>query len=149
MKHILRGLTALVVATVVTSTFCSAQIAANNLQQELERLHNQWFNAFDKGEGAMMDKMEISNLVLVNADLKGGIWKKDGPRAGKQKPTGRSTTLSDAQVRQFGDSAILTGVLTIKGSQESTRLSTTVVWIRQNSQWLVASAHWSEIPASK
>ena len=96
-----------------------------------------------------MDKMEIPNLILVNADSKGGIWEKHGPRAGKQKPKGNSTTLSNPQVRQFGNSAILTGVITIKEGQESTRLSTTVVWIRKNNQWLVASAQWSDIRAAK
>ena len=147
MKHLLKGLTTIVVATVMTSTLCLAQNSSNDLQRELERLHNQWFNAFDKGDGATMDKMEMPNLILVNADGKGGIWKKHGPRAGKQKPTGHSTTLSNAQVRQFGDSAILTGVVKIKDGQESTRSSATVVWIRKNNQWLVASAQWSDIRA--
>ena len=137
-------LTTIVVATVVTSTSCLAQNSSNNLQRELERLHNQWFNAFDNGDGATMDKLEIPNLILVNADGKGGIWKKHGPRAGKQKPTGTSSTLSNAQVRQFGDSAILTGVVTHKQGRTSRRSSTTVVWIRKNDQWLVASAQWSD-----
>ena len=147
MKHLLKGLTTIVVATVMTSTFCLAQNSSNDLQRELERLHNQWFNAFDKGDGATMDKMEMPNLILVNADGKGGIWKKDGPRTGRQKPTGNSSTLSNAQVRQFGNSAILTGVVTIKDGEESTRSSATVVWIRRNNQWLVASAQWSDIRA--
>ena len=147
MKHLLKGLMTIVVATVMTSTFCVAQNSSNDLQGELERLHNQWFNAFDKGDGATMDKIEMSNLILVNADGKGGIWKKHGPRAGEQKPTGHSTTLSNAQVRQFDNSAILTGVVTIKDGQESTRSSTTVVWIRKNSQWLVASVQWSDLRA--
>ena len=140
-------LTTIVVATVVTSISCLGQNSSNNLQRELERLHNQWFNAFDKGDGAAMDKMEIPNLILINADGKGGIWEKHGPRAGKQKPTGNSTRLSNRQVRQFGNSAILTGVVTIKDGQESARSSTTVVWLRKNNQWLVASAQWSDIRA--
>ena len=63
MKHLLKGLTTIVVATVMTSTFCLAQNSSNDLQRELERLHNQWFNAFDKGDGATMDKMEMPNLI--------------------------------------------------------------------------------------
>jgi ketosteroid isomerase-like protein len=137
-------LTTIIITTVVASTSCLAQNSSNNLQRELERLHNQWFNAFDKGDGAAMDKMEIPNLILINADGKGGIWEKHGPRAGKQKPTGNSTRLSNLQVRQFGNSAILTGVVTIKDGQESARSSTTVVWVRKNNQWLVASAKWSD-----
>jgi hypothetical protein len=142
-------LTTIIVASVVASTSCLAQNLPNNLQRDLEQLHNQWFNAFDKGDGATMDKLEMSNLILVNADGKGGIWRKRGPRAGKQKPTGASTSLSNAQVRQFGDSAILTGVVTHKQGRTSRRSSTTVVWIRKNDQWLVASAQWSDIRAAE
>ncbi|HEX4666123.1 MAG TPA: nuclear transport factor 2 family protein [Chthoniobacterales bacterium] len=138
-------LTTLAVAIIATSTSGLAQTSSDNLRRELERLHNQWYKAFDKGDGATMDKMEMPNLVLVNADGKGGIWTKDGPRAGKQKATGRSTTVSNVQVRQFGDSAILNGVVTSKNGRESTRSSTTVVWIRKDNQWLVASAQWSDI----
>src|SRR5437763_9595909 len=95
-----------------------------------------------------MDKLEIPNLILVNADGKGGTWKKHGPRASKQKPTGTSTTLSNAQARQFGDSAILTGVITKQG-RTSIRSSTTEVWIRKNNQCLIASAQWSDIRAAE
>jgi ketosteroid isomerase-like protein len=125
---------------------CLAQNGSNDLKAELERLHNEWFTAFDKGDGATMNRMEFSNLVLVNPDGKGTIWQKPGPRPDKQKPTGASHTLTDATVRQFGDTAILTGTLTSKGigsSQEKT--STTVVWVRQSGNWLVASAQWSQV----
>jgi Domain of unknown function (DUF4440) len=139
----------IVVATVVAATSCLAQNVSNNLQRELEHLHDQWFNAFNKGDGATMDKLEIPNLILVNSDGTGGIWKKHGPRAGKQKATGASTSLSNAQARQFGDSAILTGVITTKHGETSTRSSTTVIWKRKNNQWLVASPQWSDIRATQ
>jgi Ni/Co efflux regulator RcnB len=142
-------LTLIIVATVVTATSCLAQNSSSNLQRNLERLHNQWFNAFDKGDGATMDKLEVPNLILVNADGKGGIWQKRGPRAGKQSPTGSSTTLSNAQARQFGDSAILTGVVTTKQGGTRVRSSTTEVWIKKNNQWLIASAQWSDIRAAQ
>jgi len=73
-------LTIIIVTTVVTSTSCLAQNSPDNLQRELERLHNQWVNAVEKGDGATMDRLEIPNLILVNTDGKGGIWKKHGPR---------------------------------------------------------------------
>jgi hypothetical protein len=43
---------------------CLAQSGSNDLKAELERLHNQWFTAFDKGDGATLDRMEVPNLVL-------------------------------------------------------------------------------------
>src|SRR5437764_13252447 len=46
-------------------------------------LHAKWFKAFDIGDGATMDQMEMDNLVLVMPN--GDIWRKPGPRAGKQR----------------------------------------------------------------
>ena len=141
MKHLLKGLTTIVVATVMTSTFCLAQNSSNDLQRELERLHNQWFNAFDKGDGATMDKMEMPNLILVNADGKGGIWKKDGPRTREAKtnwPLKYLKQCASAAIRQFSHSYRRSN-----DQRRAGRSSATVVWIRRNNQWLVASAQWS------
>jgi ketosteroid isomerase-like protein len=113
-------------------------------------LHTEWFTAFDKGDGATMDRIEVPNLVLVDWDGKGSIFQKSGPRAGTLKPTGvQSRTLHDTQVRKFGDAAILTGWLTTKAPSGTEESATTVVWVRRNNQWLVASAQWSRIGAGK
>ena len=42
-----------------------AQTTSSGLSGELEALHAQWFKAFDAGDGAAMDQMEVDNLVLV------------------------------------------------------------------------------------
>jgi len=120
---------------------------ANSLQADLERLHAQWFAAFDKGDGETMDRMEVPNLTLVSPDGRGTIWLKPGPRAGKLKATGVSRTLTNVQVRQFGEVAVLTGVVTSKLGNESESAATTVVWTRQNGRWMMASAQWTDIPA--
>jgi hypothetical protein len=99
-------------ALVATAPFTTAQDA--NLRAQLEALHNQWFEAFDNGDGAAMDNLETTNLVLVFQN--GEIWKKPGSRVGKVKPTGvKSRSLSDVEVRQFGDTAALTGTAEICG----------------------------------
>ena len=136
--------------SVAVTLSCLAQSGSNVLAAELVRLHNQWVTAFDKGDGTTMDRMEMPNLVLVNADGKGTIWQKPGPRAGKQKPTGASRTLTDATVRQFGETAILTGIVTtrVTGSPDD-KASTTVVWVRQSGKWLVASAQWSDVASQQ
>jgi ketosteroid isomerase-like protein len=83
----------------------------------------------------------VPNLVLVFED--GTIWHKKGPRAGTQKPTGvTSRSLNKVQVRQFGDTAILTGLLTTKDQETEETVPTTVVWLRRDNNWLVASAQW-------
>jgi hypothetical protein len=118
-----------------------AQAGTPDISNTIERLHEQWFAAFDKGDGATMDRMEVPNLVLVFQD--GTIWQKNGPRAGTQKPTGvTSRSLNKVHVRQFGDTAVLTGLLTTKDQKSEETVPTTVVWLRRNNDWLVASAQW-------
>jgi hypothetical protein len=87
-----------------------------------------------------MDQMEVDNLVLVMPT--GATWTKDGPRAGKQPKRDPSVqrTLSDVVVRQFGNSAILTGTVTSTLGQETDEADTTVVFVRPAGKWLIASA---------
>jgi ketosteroid isomerase-like protein len=119
------------------------------LSGELEALHAKWFKAFDGGDGAAMDQMEVDNLVLVMPT--GATWTKDGPRAGKQPKRDPSVqrTLSDVVVRQFGDSAILTGTVTSKSATETDKDGTTVVFVRRDGKWLIASAQWTPVEAAK
>jgi hypothetical protein len=56
---------------------------AAKLRAELVAIHDRWYRAFDVGDGATMDALEVDDLVLVMPD--GSIWAKPGPRAGKQR----------------------------------------------------------------
>ena len=127
----------------------SAQGVDEKVRSELEALHSQWFAAFDAGDGSSMDRMEVENLHLVFQD--GTIWKKAGPRAGKQKPTGyKPRKLTDVDVRQFGETAILTGTLSAtspKGVPETD--GTTVVFVRRDGSWRIASVQWSSATVGK
>ncbi len=141
------GVAVLVVLLLESGVFSQTRSSSNNLQAELERLHSQWFTAFDHGDGAAMDQMELPNLILVNTDGTGDIWHRPRSRVGQVKPTGVSSrTLSNTEVRQFGEVAILTGLVTSRAGEKVRQMSTTVVWVRQNNRWLVASAQWTEVP---
>ncbi len=74
--------TVTVCLVVATAAFVSAQTTekTNSLQAELERLHSQWFAAFDKGDGETMDRMEVPNLILVSPDRKGTFFSTRSPR---------------------------------------------------------------------
>lgn len=134
--------------TLLCATSLVAQDTDVKLRSELEALHAKWFKAFDGGDGATMDQMEIGNLVLVMPT--GFIWTKTAPRAGEQAkhdPTER--TLSDVSVRRFADTAILTGTLTSKSAKENSQDATTVVFVRTSGTWKVASAQWSPVEHAK
>lgn len=121
------------------------QVADANLTSDLEALHTKWFKAFDSGDGATMDQIEVDKLVLIMPT--GSIWTKTTARAGEQSKGDAETqrTLSEVSVRRYGDTAILTGILTSKSAQESSKESTTVVFVNVSGKWKIASAQWGPI----
>jgi ketosteroid isomerase-like protein len=138
---------------ILLSLLCSTPVVAQgadaNLQSELQAMHTQWFKAFDSGDGAVMDQMEMDKLMLVMPT--GFIWTKTTPRAGEQPKHKSQTerTLSDVSVRRFGDTAILTGILTSKSQGENSREATTVVFVQNSGKWKIASAQWSPVTSAK
>jgi ketosteroid isomerase-like protein len=126
-----------------------AQGADTNLHSELEALHAKWFKAFDSGDGAAMDQMEMDKLVLVMPT--GFIWAKTVPRAGEQSKHNSQAdrTLSDVLVRRFGNTAILTGILTTKSGKETSQEATTVVFVQSSGKWKIASAQWGPVGTIK
>jgi ketosteroid isomerase-like protein len=138
----------LIVITLLPSCLM-AQNTDGNLRSELEALHAKWFRAFDSGDGATMDQMEIDNLVLVMPI--GTLFAKTEARASKQVRLDPQTerTLSDVSVRRFGDAAILTGILTSKSAKENAKDATTVVFVQSSSQWKIASAQWTPVAPAK
>ncbi len=133
---------------VICSATAVAQAGDLKFQSELEALHQKWFAAYDKGDGTTMDSVEVANLVLIFQD--GSEWRKSGPRGSNQKPKdATSRELRHVVVRQFGDSAVLTGRLLSKFGSEVREDATTVVFERQNNRWLIASAHWSQVSKQK
>jgi Domain of unknown function (DUF4440) len=146
---LLAFLTVIALSVTVSFSFGQAKSNGSNIRVEIQRLTQDWFTAFSKGDGAAMDQMEVPNLVLVNTGGRGDIWHKDGPRAGKQKALAAVFTIGQSEVRQFGNTAILTGPLTRKEGSESDEISETVVWVRMNNKWLVSSAQWTEVAPKK
>lgn len=122
-----------------------AQGADANLASDLEALHAKWFKAFDSGDGATMDQIEVDNLMLVMPT--GFIWTKTTPRAGEHPKRNPETerALSNVSVRRFGDTAILTGILTTKSGKENSQDATTVVFVRSSGKWKIASAQWGPV----
>lgn len=139
-------LTVILLPVTVSFSFGQDNSNASNIQVEIQRLTQDWYTAFSKGDGAAMDQMEVPDLVLINPGWTSGIWHKDGPRAGKLKPMPAIYTVGQSEVRQFGNTAILTGAFksTSRNGERSDELNETVVWTRVNNKWLISSAQWTE-----
>jgi len=133
-------------AAILTTLAVTARSDTPKSTADLQALHAAWFDAFDRGEGAKMDQMEMPNLTLVMPD--GMVWKKTEPRAKTEKArTPEATrTLTEVSVREFGDTALLTGILTskdLKDPKQSDINATTVVFVKADGKWKVASAQWT------
>jgi len=144
MRSVIVALLALVCSFPV-----SAQGTDANLRPELEAFHAKWMKAFYAGDIATMNQMEADNLVLVMPI--GLIWLKNGPRTDKQTAFDPKTdfTLNDVSVRQFGDTAILTGTLHTESAKEDSSEGTTVVFVRNSGTWKIASAQWTPVAETK
>jgi ketosteroid isomerase-like protein len=149
VQEVAMKIVVLVASIVLAPAALSAQRASSGLSGELEALHAKWLAAFEAGDGAAMDQMEVDDLALVMHT--GMVWTKAGPRAGKQPKREPPTqhVLSDAAVRQFGDSAILTGTVTSTTGSDVSKVGTTIVFVKREGKWLIASAQWSPIVAAK
>jgi ketosteroid isomerase-like protein len=141
--------TAILIVLSLLSTTVVGQSADGALRPELEALHAKWFRAFDSGDGATMDQMEVDNLALVMPV--GFIWSKTEARAGKQTRLNPQIerTLSEVSVRRFGDTAVLTGILTTKSPNENQKEATTVVFVQSSGRWKIASAQWTPVTPAK
>jgi ketosteroid isomerase-like protein len=141
--------TAILIVLFLLSTTVMGQSADGALRPELEALHAKWFRAFDSGDGATMDQMEVDNLALVMPV--GFIWSKTEARAGKQTKLNPQIerTLSEVSVRRFGDTAVLTGILTSKSATENEKEATTVVFVQNSGRWKIASAQWTPVTPVK
>ena len=140
----MKSIVALSLSLLIGLGSISAGQSDQALQTELVRLHTEWFAAFDRGDGAAMDRLEVPNFQAVFPD--GRVFRKAKPRAGNQRPTDfTSRTLSDVDVRRFGDTAILTGTVSAEPSMFSSpdRSGTTVVFVRESGSWRIASAQWA------
>ena len=139
----------LVLVTLLCPTGLVAQNADGKLRSDLEAIHDKWFKAFDAGDGAAMDQMEADNLTVVLPN--GMVWPKDKPRAGVQSKRDPQTqhALSDVAVRRFGDTAVLTGIVTTTTPKETSKDATTVVFVQRSGKWLIASAQWTPVDGAK
>jgi len=117
--------------------------APNDVPAQLEKLHAAWFTAFDSGDGAAMDKLETDNLALGMPD--GTLWYKKEPRARSEKSRTPDVTrsLRDVLVREYGDTAVLTGTLETKSGTETDLSGTTVVFVKKSGSWKICSAQWT------
>jgi ketosteroid isomerase-like protein len=118
-----------------------------SLGTELHETYKAWFAALDRGDGAAMDALEVDDFILVGAA--GMIMEKHRSRVTDPWPLPEAPerTWSDGVVRRYGDTAILTGriTLTYETPKRTTSMGTTAVFVRQADKWRMASVQLTPV----
>lgn len=140
----------------IASSFAAAQdTASGKLEQELRAVHQQISNALNRADLAALERFiaddytvsTVSGRRLSKADVLKGI--PDAKDVGKVKLT---ETLSDVQVRDYGDVALMSylslGVQQNGERKFTARMRATAVYRRRSSDeaWQLVAEHWTRIP---
>ena len=144
---------------VAASSFAFGQTnppkSAQNLkvEQEIKRLELEWFDSYVRGNRAAFDRIVADEAVITYGN--GKIGNKAEAIAEIKVPADPSYSLTsdDVQVRVYGDTAIVTGRVTEKGTFNGRSINSqsryTDVWVRQKGRWQVVAAQNTRIPQER
>lgn len=116
---------------------------SSNVDQQLKDMEQKWAKASLAHDTDSLSPMLAEDFVNLDSD--GSIRTKSETLARMKKANFEVSELSDMQVTQHGDTAIVTGTWTGKGTTaEGTNINTkerwTDTWVKKNGQWQCVSS---------
>lgn len=118
-------------------------------EAELNDIENRWIKATLAGDANFLDRIYADNYTFVNpmGQLMSRQDDINDVKSGRLKFT--SAEPSNVQTRVFGDTAVVTGILTVNGTYGDEDISGRYRWtdtfVRQNGEWKVAASHVNRI----
>ena len=142
-----------VVVSAASVTWCSAQksdSAMGGVAGTLMQMEKDWNQAFVKGDPAVVERMEAADFVGTAPDGKVGDKAQDvsDVKTGKMKAEGVDP--DDMKVHVYGNVAVVTGRVTVKGGQYggqdiSGQYRFTDTWVKNKGRWQVAASQATAI----
>lgn len=117
--------------------------------EQVRSLDRQWFDAYIANNADGIAAVEADDIVVTNPDGTVSDKQQDvsSMRSGELKFT--SGSYDEAQVKVFGDTAIVTGRITVKGTYKGQDISGsyrfTDVFARRNGRWQAVAAQATAI----
>jgi ketosteroid isomerase-like protein len=129
------------------ATFPALGQSQGAAEQELVKLENAWNSAYIKGDGAFLKQLYADEYDFT--DSEGALYDKTTEISelvsGKTKIT--SANITDVKVHIYGDTAVVTGLNTLKGSYGGEDMSGpyrfTDVFVKRGGRWQVVASHSS------
>jgi len=125
--------------------------AQNNVEQEFQRLENEWLNSYLRGDKQTFDRIVADDFTRT--DESGKFATKAEEKELVQAPpasVNASLTNEDMQVRVYGETAVVTGRIVSKvqdGLNFQSRFTDT--FVKRKGRWQVVARHYSRIPAER
>ena len=155
MKMILATTLLLVAASpfAYSQTDTRATSGSAKVEQEIRRLEREWFDSYVRGDRAAFDRIVADDALMTYGN--GKVGNKSEAIAEIKAPADASYSLTsdDVKVRVYGDTAIVTGRVTEKGTFNGRSLNSqsryTDVWVRRNGRWQVVAAQNTRLPQER
>lgn len=118
-------------------------------EQEVVKVSGEIVEAFGRTDIAALDRLMADDYILTQSfGLTSKAQLMDAWKSGRLKYTSASN--KDLSVRVYGDTAVTTGILTLKGQNPkgdfTSQTRYTGVWVKQQGRWRLVAAQLSDIP---
>jgi|SRR5262245_39139050 len=137
-----------VVALVAISTL-GAQVP-NAVERDILKLENDWSTAWQKKDAAFFQKLWADEYLSTDQDGATFTKAQDLANLAAAGTSQTSFALTDMKVHVYGDTAVVTGLNTIKatfkGKDTSGAYRFTDVFVKRDGRWQVVATQSSMIP---
>ena len=125
-----------------------AQSATDRPKDEaaIRQLNEQVLKAYNTGDLTTVERIEGADFTLANDS--GQVTKTqhlESARQRKELPTTVQLTVENAQIRFFGDAALLTEIEKWGDPAQTAGFQTTSVWVKRGADWKLVHLHYSQL----
>ena len=136
----------------------AASTQSGSVEQELLKLERDWLDAYTKRDVAAMERIEADDFMITFAD---GVMRTKADEIASLKgpaPAGTPPIFMTAEtkVRLYGDTAVLTGKVIMKGTyaegskkgeEYNLQYRYTDVYVKRSGRWQVVASHLTGLPS--
>ena len=134
-----------IVALLIVSTL-GAQVPST-VERDLIKLENDWSTAWQKKDAAFLQKLWADEYLSTDQDGNTFTKTQDLANVSDRGTSITSFALTDLKVHLYGDTAVVTGLNTVKstfkGKDSSGAYRFTDVFVKRDGRWQVVATHGS------
>ena len=119
---------------------------SNTDEMQLRQLENEWLGAYFNGDKSAYDRIVADHSTLTDESAVSRSKAQDRSLLPPAPIPGATAVNEDAQVRHYGETAVVTGRIVTKAGFTSRFTDT---WLRRKGDWQVVARHSSRVPVER